>query len=401
MSPRSGAAGPEEALVALAEAQPERTTPRCRHFGECGGCQLQHLPAEAQVTAKSAMVVQILQASGVVDVPVPQVHAAEPWEYRNRVRMRVEAGEIGYSRRASHSSLPITECPILHPVLWDAANTLRGLVRDGQSRWPSATRALELFSDAKGASLQLSLQLDSTVTGLDRDAPAQFRALAAALHARVPQLAGAGLSVTANPDPSQSRRVQESARVEIARWGEPGLLYRVGETDYRVSRNAFFQVNRFLTGTMRELVTAGRSGDLAWDLYAGAGLFSAPLARQFRQTVSVEVGEPAATDLQLQLQPFGPEHRAVRSTTLGFLRKQTAKPDLVVLDPPRAGLGPEATRALAAVRAQQIVYVSCDAGTFARDSRTLVQSGYTLAFLHLLDLFPQTFHTETVAVFRR
>ena len=156
-------------------------------------------------------------------------------------------------------------------------------------------------------------------------------------------------------------------------------------------RGIFFQVNRFLTDDLVRLVTAGRAGTLAWDLYAGVGLFSKPLAETFAQVVSVEVAALPGTS-------------TIASTTAAFLQSavlQRDRPDFIVVDPPRAGLGPEVCALLARIRTPQIVYVSCDPTTLARDLKALVDSGYTIYELHLVDLFPQTFHLETVVVLHR
>ncbi len=394
---------PESILQAIIAAEPARVAARCRHFGACGGCQLQDVPIDAQLAAKRTMLVDVLQRTGVRNVPQIQTHSAEPWQYRNRVRMRVSGTDVGYSRRASHEFLPIEECPILTPLLWHAAAQLRDLVRSGRARWPASTVSFELFTDAEEQALQLAVQVGATVNDVDRDAPRELRALCDALRALVPQLAGAGLSVAAAPDASQSRRVQQSQRVEIARWGETAIDYRVGARSYRITRNAFFQVNRFLTEDMVRTVVGARAGGLAYDLYAGAGLFSVALAERFTQVIAVEIGEPAASDLAVHLRACGTQHTSIRSTALDFLQRRphATAPDLIVLDPPRAGLGLPTVRALLQANAREIVYVSCDAGTFARDARPMVDSGYTLAHLHLFDLFPQTFHTETIAVFRK
>ena len=402
---RSSQSSPESILTSIADSITERAEPPCRHFGACGGCQLQHLPQASQLAAKQAMLIDVLKRAGIVTLPEIQVHAAEPWRYRNRVRLRVQDGDIGYSRRASNDFLPIKECPIASPLLLQIAKTARDMLRSGMAQWPVNTSAIELFCDAEETSVQMSLQLDATVNTVDRDAPRHLRTLCEALQAAHPQLVGAGLSVAGAPDRTQSRRVQESVRVEIARWGRQQLVYRVHGRDYAITRNAFFQVNRFLTATMVNLVIGNRSGSLAYDLFAGAGLFSVPLTERFPQVIAVEIGEPAASDLAEHLRTCGPQHQAHRSTALHFLQKDAPRiaqsPDLIVLDPPRAGLGMPTVNALLRTGAREIVYVSCDAGAFARDARPLVESGYTLAALHLLDLFPQTFHTETIAVFRR
>ena len=140
---------PEFLLQAILAPDVGRVAARCRHFGTCGGCQLQDVPIEAQLAAKSAMLVQVLQGAGVCELPNLEIHAAEPWTYRNRVRMRVNGSEIGYSRRASHDFLPIDECPILSPGLWNAAAQVRELVRSGRARWPASTVSFELFTDAE------------------------------------------------------------------------------------------------------------------------------------------------------------------------------------------------------------------------------------------------------------
>jgi 23S rRNA (uracil1939-C5)-methyltransferase len=401
---------PEQLLTRIVDSTAERVAPQCRHFGICGGCQLQHLPYTEQMAAKQAMLLDLMHQGGLRDQPSVTTHVAEPWQYRNRARMRIEASgteavQIGYYQRASHAFLAIEECPIVSPLIWQTATAVRDLVRQGKAKLPVGGASFELFANGDESALQLSFQLDTTVATVDRDAPRDLRSLCDALRMQIPQLIGAGLSVGAVPDPSKPRRVQETERVEIARWGDAALRYQVAGRDYTITRNAFFQVNRFLTRTMVETVLGNRTGVLAWDIFAGAGLFSVPLAERFDRVIAVEIGEPAASDLAAHLRASGPQHVARRSTALDFLREQTKKAarsqDLIVLDPPRAGLGTPTVQALLQAGAQEIVYVSCDAGTFTRDAKPLVESGYALTELHLLDLFPQTFHTETIAVFRR
>ena len=391
---------PEATLIAIAENIPQRVGPRCKHFGECGGCQLQDLGYEHQLTAKKAMLLDVLHAAGLSSVPAIETHSASPWEYRNRIRLRVQDNQIGYSRRASNEFLAIDECPIASPLLIRMALAMRDLAREGTAPFPEGAAAMELFTDAEERAVQMSIHVDATVADVSRDAPSQLRVLSDAVSVAFPQLAGAGLSAAA-PDTSQSKRVQATQRVEIARWGKLPLRYTVSGREYFVTRGGFFQVNRFLTAAMVDVVVGYRSGQLAYDLFAGAGLFSVALAERFDQVVSVEIGEPAVSDLKAQLAPFGTQHRVVHATTQAFLERASQRPDLVVMDPPRAGVALPALRALARLNPAEIVYVSCDAGTFARDAKTLLGAGYSMVALHLLDLFPQTFHTETIAVFHR
>lgn len=390
---------PEQTLLSITETMSQRISARCQHFGQCGGCQLQDIAYEDQLIAKQTMLLDVLHAAGIFSTPTIEVHSAEPWSYRNRIRLRIHDDSIGYSRRGSNDFLPIDECPIASPLLIRMALHIRDLVREGKLQWPEGAVAMELFTDSEEQGVQLSMHTDTTVTEVNRNAPAQLRLLCDTVRDEFPQLVGGGLSAAA-PDKTQSKRVQATQRVEIARWGESQLTYHVADNTYRITRNAFFQVNRFLTSEMVKVVVDHRSGHLVLDLFAGAGLFSIPLAMRFDQEIAVEIGEPAVSDLASHL-AVCPQHRVVRATVQDFLARASVTPNLVVMDPPRAGVSLPALRALLRTQPHEIVYVSCDAGTFARDAKTLLEGGYNFAAFHLLDLFPQTFHTETIALFRR
>jgi 23S rRNA (uracil1939-C5)-methyltransferase len=185
----------------------------------------------------------------------------------------------------------------------------------------------------------------------------------------------------------------------LENWGAGGLTYAVAGESYWISRGGFFQINRFLIDKLVRIVTAGRQGTVAWDLYAGVGLFSRALAKTFQHVVAVEA---AANDLSRSFK--GPGRRAVEATTVEFLRSavvQRERPELIVMDPPRAGVGSEVCALLARISPPEIVYVSCDPVTLARDLKLLVAAGYNIAEIHMVDMFPQTFHLETVMILRR
>jgi 23S rRNA (uracil1939-C5)-methyltransferase len=277
------------------------------------------------------------------------------------------------------------------PLMMKAVQALQSIAVRGDTLLEISDE-LELFCNAEESELQTSF-----FTTQNAEISTQnFTALCEELKKMLPQLTGAGLYK--QPQPENSRRKVIAQPIEIARWGLDELTYTIGTTGYRVCRGAFFQVNRGLLASLRNLVTAGRSGKLAWDLYAGVGLFSVPLAENFSRVVAVESAAPATHDLAYNL--IGTQHQIKAATTLNFLRTQqtSARPDLIVLDPPRAGLGPEVCKLLGEIVAPELVYVSCDPATLSRDLAALVEFGYQLVHLHLFDLFPQTFHLETVAV---
>jgi 23S rRNA (uracil1939-C5)-methyltransferase len=370
-------------------------TPLCPHFGACGGCQYQDIAYPEQLELKRTRLEEILRGAGVHDLPEIEVHSGEPWAYRNRIRLRMQHNDgvrsLGYNRAESTDFLPITTCPIAVSILWTAAEALLTAAACDReaAAWFDAAAQVEIFCNDDLTRVQLSLlcMKQPTLT------PLSFTRAVAALH--LPQLAGAAA-------------VHVEARTgrwlhTLAETGAAGLPYRVGDEAYWVSRGSFFQVNRFLLETLVGVVCGQRSGELAWDLFAGVGLFSRVLARRFAQVTAVEANPIAANDLRAGLRKLGTQHTAVEASTLEFLHTavlQRERPELIVLDPPRAGAGVEACELLLRLAPRAIAYVSCDPTTLARDLRVL-QAQYRVADLNMMDLFPQTVHLETVAVLAR
>ncbi|MBB5063251.1 23S rRNA (uracil(1939)-C(5))-methyltransferase RlmD [Granulicella mallensis] len=386
----------EAVLQRVMEPAPTRIDPPCPHFGRCGGCQYQHAEYAAQVEIKRDILRETMQRAGVDALPEIASHMGEPWGYRNRVRFRLGKVEgafrVGYSVRGTNAFLPITQCPIAAPLLWKAAAALLQLSEDNSEAklWLEAANEVEFFCNADLSRLQMTLLCT-------RAKPAKknsFARLCEALQQGVPELSGAG--VLTGDARGANTNFTES-------WGTAGLAYRVADENYWVSRGGFFQVNRFLVEELLPLVCDGRSGDIAWDLYAGVGLFSRVLARSFAQVTAVEANPSAANDLRISLGKLGSQHRSVQASTLEFLRGavvQRERPALIVLDPPRAGAGLEACELLLKIAAPAVVYVSCDPTTLARDL-VVLQRDYRIAAMHLVDLFPQTFHLETVVMLAR
>ncbi len=396
----------EAELVQVLEPSPDRVPAPCPYYGACGGCQYQHASYAAQLAMKRSVLGETLERAGLRELPETAMHAGEPWGYRNRIRLHLDPAThaLGYRRRGSLTLLPVDVCPIAAPVLQAAIPHLQQtLAQKTAGRW---CVGVELFTNHDGSAMLLSLhgRAGATVSS------GSLTDVCEALQGSLPALAGAALfGAPIEPMTRKGRRppVQEDdseASTAQSRWGAPSLRYSVGTGSYRVSTGAFFQANRFLVQKLVELATGDERGQLAWDLFAGVGLFAQVLAQRFDRVIAVEGAPISAADLAHNL-PAG--HRAgsqiVESSTLGFLQRQAAKrerPSLVVLDPPRAGLGAQATALLAQVRSQNVTYVSCDPATLARDLKVLVDAGYAITQLHLVDLFPQTFHLETVVKLR-
>jgi 23S rRNA (uracil1939-C5)-methyltransferase len=388
----------EVKLLRVLEPSADRVEPGCPHFGVCGGCHLQMASYSEQLHLKREVLRDSLTRSGVVDTPEMMTHAAEAWGYRNRIRLHVSTEDgalrFGYLERKSTRVVPITTCPIAAQLLWRTAEQMLLLTEHSAQirRLIQRTREVELSCDDAMSAVQLALLYTEAAEPAHLDFDQAIRAL----KNEVPELTGAG-AVLVNP---KTGVVQK----QLAAWGSAGLNYRVGGETYWVARNGFFQVNRFLLPTMVDLVCNGRSGQVAWDLFAGVGLFARVLARSFEQVTAVEANLLAARELNAALQRVDVSHRGVNFTTVEFLHRavlERDRPDLVVLDPPRAGAGREVCELLARIAPQDIVYVSCDPVTLARDLAEFMRRDYRIDALHLLDLFPQTYHQEAVVVLRR
>ena len=367
----------------LVLASPDRILPKCPHFGPCGGCQYQHAGYETQLAIKQAVLRETLARAGVTPPETVEILAGEPWAYRNRIRLAFDPqGRPGYRGRRSHAIVPITQCPIAAPLLVRTALTAAEAIR--QLNPALHPGELALFTNPAETALLMTVFVE-------HPPKLRFDDLAIALRERVPELGGAELVIDSG--------AHQTPRT-IAQWGETFLAYPDAGAAYRVDHGAFFQVNRWLADALVEQVTAGHRGALAWDLFAGVGLFARKLAQSFYQVVAVE-SSPAAMDA-LAANLAGTSGTAVRSSTLDFLRRNRRgeRPDLVVVDPPRTGLGAEITALLTEIRPSALTYVSCDPATLARDLRALLAAGYQLESATLADLFPQTFHLETVVRMR-
>ena len=372
---------------AILEPSPHRIQPPCPHFSRCGGCHYQHASYEHQLEIKKEILRENLRRIAKLDLQCEiQVHPSPPWNYRNRSRLQVRTQPefaAGYFKFASHQLLPVEECPISSPLINRGIAALWQAGRAGKA--VEGVREVEFFSNADDTKILLEFLCAPEARR------AAVRAWAEELCATMPEIVG----VVAFREP------QKGVHEPLVAVGAQELTHRNKALAYRVSAAAFFQTNRFLADELVNIVTAGRSGDLALDLYAGVGLFSTALACNFRHIVSVESSQTASSDLQYNLPVNG---KAVRATTEQYLTEYTHRvgalplqtPDLVVVDPPRSGLGDSVARALASLSAARLTYVSCDPATLARDLVPLQVAGYRVEQVYMVDLFPQTHHLESV-----
>ena len=342
----------------------ERVPPNCPLFTDCGGCHYQHMTYERQLEAKTEILIETLARIGRIEwtEPIDTIYG-DPWLYRNRTQLRVTntgpRAEVGFVASGSHRVVPAEYCPINSPKLNAVHDTLREMAKARQ--FPDFLREVEIFTNEK------EVQLNVTTT--DRPLARKFFEWCA-------------------------REIDGFLLGEYIEYPSGGDLYRVGS-------RSFFQVNRFLTDELAKAATDSASGTTALDLYCGVGLLTLPLARKCDRVIGVDSSAAAMRSLQFNAQRAGVEVKSIHLNVDQYLESFSEDVDWIVADPPRAGLGKVVTQELLRIGAPTISLVSCDPATLARDLKILLAGGYRIDSLRLIDLFPQTYHVETLVTLRR
>ncbi len=380
-------------LEKVLTASPDRVEPGCQYFGNCGGCQYQHISYQVQLQQKAEILRETLRRGAKLELKHDiQLHASPPWNYRNRTRMHVRHRPgfvLGYYRHSSHDVLPVEACPISSPFINRAIAAVWAIGREAAV--PEFLHGLQFFTNHDDTRLLVEAYI------WPGDNPAELQPLAAALNSALPGLVGLVVFPVSFVDDETGHGVPRApSHSETATAiGGNCLLYNAGGQQYRVSGGSFFQTNRYMVDTLAQVATANGGGRAALDLYAGVGLFTLLLARNFDEVLAVESSQDSLADLRVNVPT---NVKCIHATSERFLteRGPNLAPDLVVLDPPRAGLGEKASAALGRMSVSRVTYVSCDPATLSRDLRLLLESGFRVEQAHLVDLFPQTFHMETV-----
>jgi 23S rRNA (uracil1939-C5)-methyltransferase len=333
-----------EEILCAGEA---RRQPLCRHFGDCGGCQLQHISYPHQLDAKVEFIRDSLRRIARFDWEDRiQMHHSNEYGYRSRAQIKLQrVGDrmlIGFNRAGSHDVCDVESCPALSPELDEALRLVRARVESRK----------------------------------DEQLPKEMEAASG----------DAGVSFEPSPEGMPQGAVEK----------------KIGSFTYRFSPSTFFQSNALLLEELLSKAVGTRGGNLAIDLYAGVGLFTLKLAQSFSRVIGIEADARAVRFARENIRINRAENVEVRRAEVEkwiaeyAARRKKDAIDFLLLDPPRAGAA-GAIEAITRLRPSIISYVSCDPATLARDLRALIDSGYALKRVSGFDLFPQTYHVETVA----
>ncbi|MEX2324278.1 MAG: RsmD family RNA methyltransferase, partial [Nitriliruptoraceae bacterium] len=354
-------------VVTVMDASADRVAPPCPVYKDCGGCDLQHIAPTAQRRLKTRVVVEQLERlGGIVGPAVAECRAVGPdVRYRTNVQFHSdERGRLGFYRRGSHDVVPVADCLV--------ATEAVGRIR-------------HQLTDAGGADRVAVRAHDATATSAVIITPGP-----------------GGLTL---PDGNFDVVLEQPDGSAAPIRGTGVLAETVGPHRFEFDATAFFQVSPAAATALTDAVMSAVgdvSGALVWDLYAGVGLFSLPLAAAGAEVVAVESHRQAAAAAQHNAdanQLAVSVHPGDVSSFISATISGIDAPDVVVLDPPRSGAGSAVIKQLAKLRPAAIVYVACDVAALARDARTLTSHNYRLSAAQPLDLFPMTHHIEVVATF--
>ena len=357
-------------IVEVLEASPLRIVPRCKHFGICGGCHYQHLPYEEQWKAKTEVLRDQLIRIGKLENPPVQEMVASPnsWNYRNHVQFHLtEDGKLGYVRADAPAVFPIGECHL-------PEGFLNGI-------WPQLE--FEPGTNIERVSLRAGKEYDSLLV------------LESNSH-ETPELGiEACISVT---------HVFEENTVVVA--GNDHIVISVLGRDFRVSAASFFQVNTTMAEKMVQHLLTNlpiTQTSTLLDVYCGAGLFSAFFAPKCERLLGIESSLSACEDFAFNLDEFENVelYEGLAEEVLPVLGRHVRNVTYTIVDPPRAGLEKHVVDGLLKLAPKMIAYVSCDPSTLARDARRLINGGYHLKDVTPFDVFPQTYHIESISLFER
>lgn len=355
-------------IVEIIKASPLRITPRCAHFGECGGCHYQHITYEEQLKIKKNIFVdQLIRMGKMTDPPVKKiVPSPQEWNYRNQIQLHMSReGELGFLRHRSNQVVPIQECHL--PT--ESLNQI----------WPSLN--LEFIPGLDRINLRAGEEGQDTLVVLESSDPEPIEF-------------SVDMSLSA---------VHRGPGGKIVLAGDDFTVIPIHGYPFVVSAGSFFQVNNQVAELVVDFLLERlplKEDSLLLDVYCGVGLFSAFLAPRVGKVIGIESDPNAGEDFLYNLAGYENVdfYDIPAEKVLPFL---DLKPDIILLDPPRAGISKTVLDSVVSLDPDLITYISCDPATLARDADRFKKQGYLLQESTLFDMFPQTFHIESVNIFQR
>ena len=372
-----------------------RRKAECPYFYQCGGCQLWHMDMETELAYKRQKVTDCLTRLGKLDIEAEEVvNSPEELRYRNKAQFPVTAEGIGFYRRNSHTVIPMEDCLIQGE--WNRA------INRAVAEWMEKFQ-IPAYDEAKHTGLVRHIYTRNgdggilvTLVTAKAELPQKQELIDRLLGLKLPIC---GIVQNINPKPTNVVLGFENKTL----WGEGHLIASIGKVKFQISPLSFYQVNPGATLKLYQLAKdfAGLTGEeTLWDLYCGIGTIGLFMADKAKKVIGVEIVPAAVENAKENAKLNGISHAEYycgKAEDLApELVKQSGKPDVVILDPPRKGCEEKLLQTVAEVAPKRIVYVSCKPSTLARDLKYLTEHGYTVGRVVPVNMFPKTEHIECV-----
>ena len=352
----------------ILESSTDRIPPRCPYFTICGGCHYQHLSYHKQLEVKLAILKDQLERIGGISNPPHKgiIPSDAIWNYRNHVQFHItEDGKLGFKDFTGASILPISECHLPQPeidAVWKQIEFEPGTdIQRIILRQDSFDEVVLLLEGSEEIAPEMTLDLPLSVCYLAPDGNTTTLA------------------------------------------GDDAITYQIKDKILTISPESFFQVNTAQAKKMIDYICAALPADKKLEileLYSGVGLFSIFLEPYARHLTAIESSLSACYDFAINMDPFD-NISLYEASVEDTLPSLDIKPDVVLMDPPRSGMAKAARDALITLAAPLVIYISCNPATLSRDLKAFLAAGYQLDEIKAFDMFPQTYHVETMTVLRR
>ncbi len=377
----------------IIKPSPLRTLPACVYFTQCGGCDLQHLKYLSQLEIKKAFAVESLERLCHLKLsPSPEVEPSSPFHYRNKTQYPLASNplRIGFYQQQTHNVIDINQC-LLHPKIFDdVRQVIKNLINEVKE---PIYNEISHTGNLRHLIIRLGMNTNEMLLTIVTRTDKVSEKLYESLSEKFSNLVG----ITQNINPTKTNRILGNKNKVL--WGRDYYYERLLDKQFKVSVNAFFQVNTAQTENLvqklREYV--GRA-EVVLDLYCGVGVLSIMISDLAKKIYGVEISESAIIDAYENLKLNNIGNIEFYSAPVEIIVSKFHNIDTVILDPPRKGCAESVLQDIIKLKPKKIIYISCNPTTFARDLTILMKHNYYLEKYELIDMFPQTFHIESIAL---
>lgn len=387
-------------LLKIIEDAPERVVPECQYFNECGGCQLLHMSYKGQLRVKSKMVEDALERiGGFKGLEVKPICGMEdPERYRNKAQYKVDKNGMGFYAKKSHNLVHIDDCLNQPESAADVIKTMNAMIKDlNLSLYDEKTGKGYVRGVLQRTNLQGENMITLIINGRDLS---QRAAIVDALLSGIPDVKS--IYVNINREKGNVILGKKSLCVH----GATRLVEKIGDLQFSISPNSFFQVNSKQTKKLYEVIKTMadlKGTETVFDLYCGTGTIGLYLADKAAEVIGIESVGDAVLDAREnaglnQIENAVFLHGKAEDEMMRIAKDENIKPHLIILDPPRKGCEETLLNAIGDLKTPRVIYVSCNPSTLARDLKIMTALGYAINEVQPVDLFPGTGHVETVVL---